>query len=217
MGIRISSRMIENFCGNRSHAKEFKNSMGFSDNAKLSLSLFEIRCHGKTFYCCWSGGYVKPDGEAFCTEVGAASLVALRDLPLGKNDQLFVRELKMGRMPLQEKVTNFLKECPDGSRICFLGDIQKELDGEMFAAFNVTSAIDFKDLLKQHIRQSMTNFKMQSKNKRKMRTMKKTPKKVFSSLRDWQNSIGKWKSRPEVESCGPQGGEEMVNLKEVRK
>jgi len=68
--------------------------------------------------------------------VGRGATEALTSLP-GKTTALIFAELKLGPTPLQEKVKQVILDAPEGSRICFLGDLAGSLDGKMGPAFNL--------------------------------------------------------------------------------
>lgn len=104
--------------------------------------VFQTVVDGKTYYCCHSGGKVI-DGQVMLTNVGLAALDALIHLPLpdGSPSTLVMQELRIGKTPLVDKVRATFRMVQEGSRVCFFGDLAKELDGHMALTFNVTGAI----------------------------------------------------------------------------
>lgn len=117
---------------------ELQQKMGLPADTSISLMVFETSFKDKKVYTCWSGGAIQ-DGEPRLTLVGKAALEALVNLPLGSNDKLIFQELKMGLTPLREKVRAAIMKAEPGAKICFIGDMQGELDGHMHKAFNLTS------------------------------------------------------------------------------
>jgi hypothetical protein len=93
--------------------------------------------------CCWSGGRVDTEKGPVFTPIGACAFDALMRLPLcmGEHPALdvvpVIREIRMGRTPLRDKVIDAILEAPPGARLCFLGDLAGELDGQMNLAFNI--------------------------------------------------------------------------------
>lgn len=132
----ISTKLIE---GNKPEAQtllELQQSMGIAPHISIMMCVFEVTLQDKKVYACWSGGLVQ-DGQPMLNLVGRAALEALINLPLGTNDNLIFQELKIGVTPLDEKVKHIISQAPAGSKICFLGDLQGELDGHIAQAFNV--------------------------------------------------------------------------------
>jgi hypothetical protein len=117
---------------------ELQEKMKVPANASINLMVFETSFKDKKVYTCWSGGAIQ-DGEPKLTLVGRAALEALINLPLGSNDKLIFQELKMGPTPLREKVRAAVMKADPGAKICFIGDMQGELDGQMHKAFNLVS------------------------------------------------------------------------------
>ena len=109
---------------------------GIPSGVSINLMVFEIDYDRKKYYCCWSGGELK-DGQPHLTLVGQAAMEALANLPMGSQDTLIFQELKLGATPLRDKIKATLKRAPLNSKICFFGDMQGELDGELHRAFNV--------------------------------------------------------------------------------
>jgi hypothetical protein len=115
-------------------------------DVQITLSVFQTTASrgnatGRVL-CCWAGGHLEPSGEILMTPVGQAAVDALMRLPACMDDQLadkgrlVVRELKVGKTPLREKVIDAVLEAEPGDRLCFLGDLAGELDGQMFLTFN---------------------------------------------------------------------------------
>ncbi|WP_455233182.1 hypothetical protein [Geopseudomonas aromaticivorans] len=110
--------------------------MGLQPGMSMQFMVYQVEFDRKKYYCCWSGGEIK-GGEPLMTLVGQAAMEALVNLPLGNNDALIIQELRLGQTPLRNKIKTTLKRAPANSKICFLGDMQGELDGHMHTAFNV--------------------------------------------------------------------------------
>ncbi|WP_034947687.1 hypothetical protein [Erwinia oleae] len=110
--------------------------MGTQTEGQMNFMVFEVTYDHHKYYCCWSGGEIQ-NGEPKMTLVGQAALEALANLPLGNNDQLIIKELKLGPTPLRNKIKATLKETRPNAKICFIGDMQGELDGHMTQAFNL--------------------------------------------------------------------------------
>lgn len=111
---------------------------GIKKDVVLNYQVFEVRFAQKTLYCCWSGGHVE-GGELHLTLAGQAALEALQNMPVGSNEHLTVKSLKVGPTPLKTKVLNTFKNLPDQSKVCFVGDLKRDLDGLMSTAFNLQS------------------------------------------------------------------------------
>lgn len=116
---------------------ELQQKAGIPPGKSIMLSVFETSFKEKKIYCCWSGGAIE-GGEPKLTLVGKAALEALLNLPLGNNDKLVFQEIKLGATPLKEKIRATVMRAEAGTKICFIGDMQGELDGHMHKAFNLT-------------------------------------------------------------------------------
>ncbi|GAB0084363.1 hypothetical protein I4I80_02730 [Pseudomonas syringae pv. tomato] len=114
--------------------------MGLKPGQSMQFMVYEVEFDRKKYYCCWSGGEII-GGETHLTLVGQAAMEALANLPLGNNDALIVQELKLGPTPLRNKIKAAFKRAPGNSKICFVGDMQGELDGHMHAAFNIQAGM----------------------------------------------------------------------------
>lgn len=103
--------------------------------------VFETEYNGEKYYCCLSGGKLQ-NGDILLTTVGRAACEALMNLPMGNDDKFIFQEVKMGKTPLREKVEETFSRCSPGTKICFVGDMQGELDGQMTPLFNLDGMID---------------------------------------------------------------------------
>lgn len=120
-------------------------------SAKFTLCVFQTTVsRGEKVarvLCCWSGGWMDKNREAFLSPVGRAAVDALMRLPACMDDQLaetarlVIRELRVGPTPLQDKVIDAILEAKPGDRYCFVGDLAGELSGKMFPTFNVTDVL----------------------------------------------------------------------------
>lgn len=131
----LSSRLIEGTKPEASTLLELQQAAGLPPDRQIALLVFETRFRDKTVYCCLSGGEIE-DGTPKLTLVGKAALEALVNLPRGDQTTLIFQELKTGPTPIREKVRAAIMRAPEGSKICFIGDMQGELDGSAFHALN---------------------------------------------------------------------------------
>lgn len=115
----------------------------------ITFMLFEVSVGHKVVNCCMSGGRVDPiTKEPEFTLIGLASMEALtRTFPSATN--LIFQEVKRGPTPFEEKIRQSVLNAPEGSLICFVGDMSNELNG-FSKAFNPTGEPiflnDFKDM-----------------------------------------------------------------------
>ncbi len=116
--------------------KTVQEGAGIPVDVSMNFMVFEVDYDRKKYYCCWSGGELK-DGQPYFTPVGKAAMEALVNLPMGNQDTLIFQELKLGPTPLRDKIKAALKRAPLNAKICFIGDLQDELDGHLHQAFNV--------------------------------------------------------------------------------
>jgi hypothetical protein len=58
------------------------------------------------------------------------------NLPFGNDGDLIVLEMRLGPTPLLTKISRFLDTQPDQAKVCLLGDLAKELDGQIAHIFN---------------------------------------------------------------------------------
>jgi hypothetical protein len=140
MGAAFKTRMIQGTKPTAETLTLLQKEYELPTGASINLMVFEIEARQGKYYCCWSGGEIT-DGEAKMTLVGQAAAEALVNLPLGDTQGLIVQELRLGSTPLREKVEETLRMHPPGAKICFLGDMAKELDGKLHEAFNVVDGV----------------------------------------------------------------------------
>ena len=132
----IETKFIEGTKPEPETLLELQKSTGLPTDKSIMLSVFEMSHKGKVVYCCWAGGALD-NGQPRLTLVGKAAVEALINLPLGSNAALIFQELKIGPTPLKEKVRAAFARAEPGAKICFIGDLQGELDGEFPRAFNL--------------------------------------------------------------------------------
>jgi hypothetical protein len=132
----LSSKLIQGSKPEASTIIEIQQMMGVPSDRKIALMVFETSFKDKKIYCCLSGGHIK-DGEPHLTLIGRAAMEALVNLPMGDDTALIFQELKAGPTPIREKVRAAVMRAPAGAKLCFIGDMQGELDGIAFQSFNV--------------------------------------------------------------------------------
>jgi hypothetical protein len=133
--VSLSSRFIHGTKPEASTLSEIQEATGVPTDRQIALMVFETTFKTKKIYCCLSGGVVE-NGEPKLTLIGRAALEALINLPLGDQTTLIFQELKAGPTPVREKIRAAVMRAPEGSKICFIGDMQGELDGVAFNALN---------------------------------------------------------------------------------
>ncbi|WP_192458023.1 hypothetical protein [Musicola keenii] len=101
----------------------------------IALMVLAVEFDRKKYYCCLSGGEIR-NGQPHFTLVGQAAFEALANHP-SPNDTLTIQEIKLDEIPLKNKVKAVLKRAPSNSKICFIGDMQGELDGVLSDVFNI--------------------------------------------------------------------------------
>ena len=132
----LISRLIDGTKPEAATLLELQQTMNIPADKSISLMVFETSFKEKKIYCCWSGGFIE-SGEPKLTLVGRAALEALMNLPLGNNDTLVFQELKIGATPIRDKVRAAVMRAEAGTKICFIGDMQGELNGHMHKAFSL--------------------------------------------------------------------------------
>jgi hypothetical protein len=110
----------------------------YADYDYLNFNVFEVTVDAhKVVYCCWAGGLMVGKEPRFTT-VGLGALEALATMPLGQNRTLVFQELRLGSIPLRDKVLKCLRGVAPSTKVCFFGDLAGELDGKMSPAFNLS-------------------------------------------------------------------------------
>lgn len=116
-------------------------------DVQVSLSVMETTAsrgsRSRRVLCCWAGGDIADDGQVLITVIGQAAVDALMRLPacmddgLAEKGRLVFRQVKLGKTPLRDKVIDAVLDAAPGDRLCFIGDLARELDGKMGPAFNI--------------------------------------------------------------------------------
>lgn len=138
---KIDMKLIMGSKPSEETMQEIIEAYGSSKGSAMSFMVFELSYKGKTIYASWSGGEMTAEGPAL-TLVGKAALESLMNLPFGSGD-LHILEMRLGKTPLLEKVSAFLDTQPDQARVCLMGDLAKELDGQIAILFN---PVGFRDI-----------------------------------------------------------------------
>lgn len=132
----LSSKLIHGTKPEASTIAEIQRVMGLPPERQIALMVLETTFKSKKIYCCLSGGHIK-DGQPQLTLIGKAAMEALVNLPLGDDSLFIIQELKVGPTPIRDKVRAAVMRAPEGAKLCFVGDMQGELDGVALAAFNL--------------------------------------------------------------------------------
>lgn len=107
----------------------------------MGFFVFELDYNGRIFYCSWSGGELTEEGVRLSL-VGKAAMECLKNLPMGSDDLFVFQQMRRGRTPLKQKICEVLDNTPEHTKICFFGDINGELQGEIAKIFTPTGLID---------------------------------------------------------------------------
>lgn len=107
----------------------------------MGFSVFELNYNGKIFYCSWSGGELTPEGVSLSL-IGKAAMESLKNLPMGSKDLFVFQQMRRGKTPLKQKICEVLDNTPESTKICFFGDINGELKGEITKVFTPAGLID---------------------------------------------------------------------------
>lgn len=134
--LAVVTKLIEGTKPEADTLRAIQQTMGVPEGVSINLMVFEVTFKDKTIYCCWSGGKII-GGQPRLTLIGQAAMEALANLPRGDNSTLIIQELKLGPTPLRDKVRAAVMKAPAGAKVCFIGDMQGELDGHMHKAFNL--------------------------------------------------------------------------------
>ncbi len=145
MTAHIQSRMIIGAQCNPDTLEKIIENQPRMKGSQVTFCVFETSVGHKVVHTCWSGGKVDHEtGEPSFTLPGLAAMEALCNLPFPQTVLIFA-ETKLGKTPLQEKIKQIILDAPEGARICFVGDLAKELDGQMGKAFNLSGEPIFLD------------------------------------------------------------------------
>jgi hypothetical protein len=147
----IVSRMILGAEFDPELVKVLREAHGLDEDVQINMNVFETTVsRGKRtgqVLCCWAGGKIDKDGwqnasDLQLTLAGRAAIDALMKLPAcvdpkpGRTGRMVVRELRIGKTPLRDKVIDAVLAAEPGDRIAFVGDLAGELDGKMGVTFN---------------------------------------------------------------------------------
>jgi hypothetical protein len=147
----IVSRMILGARFDPELVELLRKTHGLPKDVQINMNVFETTvARGERtarVLCCWSGGKVEKEGwqsagDIALTLAGRAAISALSMLPACMDahpvakGRLVLRELRLGKTPLRDKVIDAILDAQPGDRIAFVGDLAGELDGKMSLAFN---------------------------------------------------------------------------------
>ena len=132
----IKSKLIPGALPSEETKAELLKAINAPADANIQLMVLEVDYDRKKLYVCLSGGDVI-DGEPSFTLTGKAAFEALCNVQT-INETLTIQHVVIGETPLKNKVKSTLKNAPANSSICFVGDMQGELDGVLSAIFNIS-------------------------------------------------------------------------------
>ncbi|MBA5204719.1 hypothetical protein F9U39_21365 [Pectobacterium versatile] len=135
----IKSKMLTDTKPSDETYSQLIKQLNIPEGTLIALMVLEVEYDRKKFYCCLSGGKII-NGEPHFTLVGQAAFEALANHQT-PNETLTIQEIKVGETPLKNKVKATLKKAPSNSKICFIGDMQGELDGVLSSVFNIEKTI----------------------------------------------------------------------------
>ena len=132
---KIDMKLILCSKPNEDTMQEIIDAYGHEKSGAMGFTVFELNHKGKTIYASWSGGEMTKDGPAL-TLVGRAAFESMLNLPFGNHTNLTFLQMCLGPTPLLTKISRFLDTQPDQAKVCLLGDLAKELDGQIAHIFN---------------------------------------------------------------------------------
>lgn len=132
---KIDMKLIVGSKPNVETMEQIISAYGQDKSGSMSFTVFELHYKGKTIFASWSGGEMTPEGPAF-TLIGKGALESMLNLPFGNDGDLTILEMRLGPTPLLTKISAFLDTQPDQAKVCLLGDLAKELDGQIAHIFN---------------------------------------------------------------------------------
>ena len=140
---KLETRLIQGAKPSAETLEQIRREFQIADGAEMNFMVFEVCYDENKYYCCWSGGEVRGEGieNVHLTPVGAVAMEALARLPLGNNDKFLIQELQIGETPLRAKVIKTLEKVGANGKICFVLDMESEIDKHMREAFNLVSNV----------------------------------------------------------------------------
>lgn len=132
---------------------------GFPPDTELTMQVFEVEVDNTVRYCCWAGGELLPDPAGVkgimphLTPAGQGACEALMRLPYLYDDDgrsrytLVFHGVRLGKTPLRDKVISAFRMSADvNAVICFVGDLAKELDGQVAKTMNFHGFVDIGEI-----------------------------------------------------------------------
>lgn len=135
----IDAKLIMDARPNEETLAELMGGNGLSTDQMATFMVFEINHLGKKMYCSWSGGRIGNDGPEF-TPIGNAALEALLNIPINAPALVF-QHMQLGKTPLIDKLKSLLDKLEANTKICFFGDIEGELDGQIGQVFKILDVV----------------------------------------------------------------------------
>jgi len=133
----IKAKMIKNQKVEDSALSELYNHMHIYQGKTPQFMVFKTKYNNKTLYHCWAGGEIQDDDEIALTPVGSCALSALMNIE-ESNNNLIVKEIGSAKN-CKKRIMEAMNLAKDKDKICFIGDMSDELDGEMTKVFKIIS------------------------------------------------------------------------------
>lgn len=132
----VKSELIPHTQGCEEIREQVLTSIDSEHLGDIQYMVMKTETTDRSFYCCWSGGVVSGDKVAL-TPVGVAALEALFNI--NEDENVHVCPLNAENDSLAEAVNDELAALPDGSKICFVGDVAGDISSELQKVFKLVS------------------------------------------------------------------------------
>lgn len=103
---------------------------------ELQYHVYHIQYEGKNIYCCLSGGVIE-NNEIQFTAVGLAAFEAMTNIQTETEAVYYAEQISQDEGELSDQIEQVFQKVPDGSRVCFVGDITGEMRDELEKYFTL--------------------------------------------------------------------------------
>ena len=131
----FSQVLLSNVTANQDTNNDILEMLDINETHDLQYHVYEIAFGSKKLFCCLSGGHIV-DGKIEFTPIGMAAFEALTNVEADGEVEYFADEINTEES-IETQLEAVFDRVPDGSKVCFIGDITGELKDSLSKYFTL--------------------------------------------------------------------------------
>lgn len=103
---------------------------------QVQYHVYEVAYFEKQIFCCLSGGVIE-DNEIQFTPVGLGAFEALTNIADDESSEYFAEQIELTEDGIAAQIEAVFSRVPDKSRVCFIGNLNDEMQNELGKYFTL--------------------------------------------------------------------------------